>query len=123
MAGQGRTSQRSRITKEHMMDIAFARLLRTSSSERHVLRRNDADFAALDLHYLPNGTVQATLVVFEGSGVEEADVPDLLTHIDEVLLPEVQLDDRNLTFTVVMGRVLGAFQAEADSASAVPEVP
>ena len=32
------------------MEISFTRLLRTPSSERHVLRRNDTDFAALDLH-------------------------------------------------------------------------
>lgn len=97
------------------MEITFARLLRTASSERSLLRRGGADFAALDLHYLPDGTVQATLVIFEGSGVEEADVPNLLTHIDEVLLPEVRLDDENLTFTVVFGRVLGAYRAEQDA--------
>ena len=99
------------------MDVSFARLLRTPSSERHVLRRNDMDFAVLDLHYLREGTVQATLIIFEGSGLGDADVPDLLTHIDEVLLPEVHLDERNLTFTVVVGRVLGAFQAESDNSA------
>lgn len=103
------------------MEIAFARLLRTPTSERHLLRRNDTDFASLDLHYLQDGTVQATLVVFDGSGIEEAAVPDLLTHIDEVLLPEVRLDDRNLTFTVVMGRVLGAYEADPEPPLATPE--
>src|SRR5688572_16401158 len=100
------------------MDLTFSRVLRTPHSERHLLRRDGADFAALDLHYLLDGTVQATLVVFEGSGVEEADVPELLTHIDEVLLPEVQMDHKNLFFTVVVGRVLGAFQGESDTAPA-----
>ena len=97
------------------MQIEHVRLLRTPSSERHLLRRGGNDFAALDLHYLSNGTVQATLLVFEGAGVEEQDIPALLTHIDEILLPEVRLDDRNLTFTVAIGRVLGAFQAEHDN--------
>jgi hypothetical protein len=97
------------------MDVSFIRLLRTSSSERHLLRRNDADFAALDLHYLPTGVVQGTLVVFEGCGLDETDIPDLLTHIDEVLLPEVRLDEHNLTFTVVMGRVLGAYESEREA--------
>ena len=97
------------------MELSFARLLRTATSERHVLRRDKADFAALDLHFLQDGTVQATLIVYEGSGWEEGDIPSLLTHIDEVLLPEVALDERNLTFTVVMGRVLGAYQAQPDS--------
>ena len=99
------------------MDVTFTRVLRTPSSERHLLRRAGADFAALDLHYLTDGTVQSTLVLFEGSGVEEPDVPDLLTVIDEILLPEVQLDQQNLFFTVVIGRVLGSFQAAPDSLS------
>ena len=93
------------------MEVSYVRLLRTPSSERHLIRRHDVDFAALDIHYLPNGTVQGTLILFEGCGVEEEDVPELLTHIDEVLLPEVRLDDRNLTFTVAVGRVLGAYEA------------
>jgi len=97
------------------MHVDIARVLRTPSSERHILRRNETDFAALDLHYLPNGTVQATLIIFEGSGVAESEIPELLTLIDEVLLPEVDLNDRNLTFTVVVGRVLGAYRAEQDS--------
>jgi hypothetical protein len=94
------------------MTFHFTRLLRTPSSERFALRREGSDFAVLELHYLPDGTVQATLIVFEGSWVRESDVPELLCEIDEVLLPEVQLDKRNLAFTVVFGRVLGAFAAE-----------
>jgi hypothetical protein len=92
----------------------FARLLRTPSSERYALQNDAGDFASLDLHYLPDATVQGTLVLFEGAGIIEEDVADLLHHIDEVLLPEVRLDQRNLTFTVVVGRVLGAFTAEQD---------
>jgi hypothetical protein len=101
------------------MEISYVRLLRTPTSERHLMRSGETDFAALDLHYLGNGTVQATLVVYEGCGVEEADVPDLLAHVDEVLLPEVRLDERNLTFTVVIGRVLGAYQADPGTRSMV----
>jgi hypothetical protein len=102
------------------MQIEFVRLLRTPSSERHLVRRNAADSAALDIHYLPNGTVQATLLVFEGSGIDEPEIPDLLNHIDEILLPEVQLDHKNLTFTVSVGRVLGAYQAERDTPNESP---
>lgn len=96
------------------MDIEFMRLLRTATSERHLLRRAKADFASLDLHYLPNATVQATLLIFDGSGFGEEEIPALLMHIDEVLLPEVQLDHQNLTFTVAFGRVLGAYQADEE---------
>lgn len=93
------------------MHIDFVRLLRTASSERHALRRDDVDLAVLDLHYLPDLTVQATVIVFEGSGISEEDIPSLLTSIDEVLLPEVRLEEQTLTFTVVVGRVLGAYLA------------
>jgi hypothetical protein len=93
----------------------FVRLLRTSSSERHALRREGSDFGILDLHYLSDSTVQATVLLFDGSGISEAEIPDLLTFVDEVLLPEVRLDDKNLTFTVAVGRVLGAYQAHPDA--------
>ena len=93
---------------------SFVRVVRTPSSERHLLRRDGSDFAALDLHYLSDGTVQATLILFDGSGFDEGDLPDLLTEIDELLLPEVRLDEHNLVFTVAVGRVLGAFSALPD---------
>ena len=41
-----------------MMDILITRLLRTPSSERLLLRNDKGDFASLDLHYLPSGSVQ-----------------------------------------------------------------
>ena len=66
----------------------------------------------LDVHYLANGTVRGTLVVFEGAGLGEDEVPALLQRLDEQLLPEVQLDDATLEFTVVMGQVLGAYSRE-----------
>ena len=97
-----------------MTGISFVRTLRTLSSERFVVRREDSDIAALDIHYLANGTVQATLLVFDGM-ISESEVPRLLVFIDEVLLPDVSLDDKRLAFTVVIGRVLGAFEAVAES--------
>jgi hypothetical protein len=78
-----------------------------------MIRRGDSDIAALEIHYLENGTVQATLIAFEGM-VEESEISDLLLHVDEVLLPDVSLDDKKLVFTVVTGRVLGAFEPVPD---------
>jgi hypothetical protein len=92
------------------------RVLRTPHSERYLLRNSGADIAAVDIHYLLDGTVQATLVAFDGAGLSEEDVPPLLTYVDEVLLPDVSLDDHKLLFTVVFGRVLGAYAAERDGA-------
>jgi hypothetical protein len=78
-----------------------------------MLRRNDSDIAALEIHYLADGTVQATLIAFDGM-VQESEIPDLLIHADLVLLPSVSLDDKKLAFTVVLGRVLGSFEATSD---------
>jgi hypothetical protein len=94
----------------------YVRVLRTPYSERYLVRDSGSDIAALDMHYLLDGTVQATMIAFEGAGLREDDIPSLLTHIDEVLLPEVSLDDKKLLFTVVFGRVLGAYEA-------TPQVP
>jgi hypothetical protein len=98
--------------------IEFIRAFRTSTSERFILRKERNDCAALDLHYLADGTVQCTLIVFDGSALTEDGVPSLLAYIDDVLLPDVSLDDQKLFFTVVFGRVLGSFEAEKTSTDA-----
>ena len=78
-----------------------------------MISRAESDIAALEIHYLDDGRVQATLVAFDGM-VEESEISDLLVHVDEVLLPDVSLDDKKLIFTVVLGRVLGAFEPTPD---------
>jgi hypothetical protein len=95
--------------------LLITRTLRTPHSERYLLAEPNGptECAVLDLHYLANGTVRGTLVVFEGAGIADDDVPALIQRLDEQLLPDVQLDDASLEFTVVMGRVLGAY-ARAD---------
>lgn len=97
---------------------SLIRTIRTPSSERYVLQRGGEDAGALDLHYLPQGAVQATIVLFEHSGIPESEVPQLLTYVDQALLPDVSLDQRNLTFTVVIGHVLGAYTAAQDQGEA-----
>ena len=104
------------------MAIEFVRTLRTASSERFLLRSGKTDFAALDIHYLPTNRVDATLILFEGAGRTESDVPGLLTEIDEVILPEVSLQEKNLVFNVVIGQVLGAFAAEPKPSTAQQKV-
>jgi hypothetical protein len=78
-----------------------------------MIRRGESDVAALELHYMDGGRVQATLIAFDGM-IDEPEIPDLLLHVDEVLLPDVSLDDKKLVFTVVVGRVIGAFEATPD---------
>jgi hypothetical protein len=80
-----------------------------------MIRRDDSDIAALEVHYLDDGRVQATLIAFEGL-VDESEISDVLVQVDEVLLPDVSIDDKKLIFTVVVGRVLGAFEPTPDPA-------
>lgn len=94
------------------MIAKFVRLLRTASSERFLVQTAAGkDTAALDIHYVADGRVAGTLCLFEDSGIAESQIPELLEQIDEALLPDVSFKDRNLSFTVVLGRVVGSFEA------------
>ena len=94
------------------MNFQLVRVLRTPHSERFLLRRDNEDRAALDLHYLNNGRVDGTLILFQDQGIPESEIPSILSHIDEVLLPDVSVAERNLSFTVLVGRPVGAFLPE-----------
>ena len=97
-----------------MPSLNFVRTLRTPTSERFLLAVNGVDgAAALDLHYLSNNGVAATLCVLD-SGVGDDQITDIIEQIDEVLLPEASRADGNLHFTVVRGHAIGDF---------VPHVP
>jgi len=92
-----------------MIDFTLTRTLRTPHSERFLLRRADTDLAAIDIHYLDNGHVDATLIIVEGAGLTEQQIPELLAQIDETILPSVSFAEKTLSFSVVVGRVVGAF--------------
>ena len=102
------------------MSVDLIRTIRTPHSERYILRRAKSDVGALDIHYLPDRHVHGMLTVVDGGGIKDSEIPDLLTHIDEVLLPDVSLDDRKLSFTVVVGRVHGAFEVDGGSEAEAP---
>ena len=93
--------------------IIWKRTLRTSSSERLLATRDGKDVAAADLHYLANGTVSGTVVLLKKAGWKEADIPQLLQSLDEDFLPDVDLASGTLTYTVVLGEVVGNFEASA----------
>jgi hypothetical protein len=97
------------------MNITWKRTLRTASSERFLAQREGRDAAAVDLHYLPNSTVAGTVILLKDAGWNEADVPSLLGSLDEDFLPDVDLDHGNLNYTVVIGEVLGNYEAEKKS--------
>ena len=94
------------------MNISWKRTLRTTSSERFLAQREGRDAAAVDLHYLANGTVAGTVILLKDAGWNESDVPGLLCSLDEDFLPDVHLDHGNLNYTVVLGEVLGNYEAQ-----------
>ncbi len=94
------------------MNITWKRTLRTiTSSERFLAQREGWDAAAVDLHYLANGTVAGTVILLKEAGWNESNVPGLLGSLDEDFLPEVDLDLGNLSYTFVIGEVLGKYEA------------
>jgi hypothetical protein len=97
------------------MNLTWKRTLRTPSSERFLAQRGGNDVAAVDLHYLTNGTIAGTVIILKGSGLDESNVQPLLSALDDEFLPDVDLEHGNLTYTVVLGEVLGNWEAQKPS--------
>ena len=97
--------------------IVWKRTLRTPSSERFLATRHGRDVAAVDLHYLANGAVAGTVILLKDAGWKEDEIPALLSSLDDDILPDVDLEQGNLTYTVVMGEVVGNWEAERKAAS------
>ena len=93
------------------MTLSWTRTLRTPSSERFLAQRGGNDVAAVDLHYLANGTVAGTVIILKDTGLDESHIQELLSSLDEEFLPDVDLAEGNLTYTVVLGEVLGNWEA------------
>ena len=93
--------------------MSWKRTLRTASSERFLLQRDGQDAAAVDLHYLANGTVSGTVILLKSAGWTEEEIPKLLKSLDDDFLPDVDLERGTLTYTVVLGELIGVFEAEA----------
>ena len=100
------------------MNLTWKRTLRTPSSERFLAQRDGNDVAAVDLHYLTNGTIAGTVIILKGSGLDESNIQTLLSALDDEFLPDVDLEHGNLTYTVVIGEVLGNWEAEMPSTKA-----
>ena len=92
------------------MALHFSRTVRTESSERFLLQSDSGhDSAALELHYLGDHRVVGTLIILDERVFPESKVPELLKEIDEKLLPDVSMEEGQLSFTVVAGHVVGTF--------------
>ena len=93
------------------MNLIWKRTLRTPSSERFLAHRDGKDIAAIDLHYLANGTVAGTVILLKDAGLKEDDIQLLLSSFDVDFLPEVDLAHHTLSYTVVVGDLIGNFEA------------
>lgn len=98
--------------------MQWKRTLRTASSERFLLLRDDKEVAAVDLHYLDCGTVSGTVILLKNAGWTEEEIPKLLKSFDEDFLPDVNLERGTLAYTVNMGDIVGVFEAETSEESA-----
>ena len=65
------------------MNLTWKRTLRTASSERFLALRDGKDLAAVDLHYLANGTVAGTVIILQGAGLDESNIEQLLSALDD----------------------------------------
>jgi len=97
--------------------MSWKRTLRTSSSERFVAFRDGKEVAAVDLHYLANGHVSGTVILLRDAGWNESDVPKLLASLDDDFLPDVDLKQGTLTYTVVVGELMGSYEASEHPAA------
>ena len=97
------------------MNLAWKRTLRTSSSERFLATRDGKEAAAVDLHYLANGTVSGTVILLKEAGWQDTDIPALLQSLDEDFLPDVDLERGTLSYTVVAGEVVGNWEAISEA--------
>jgi hypothetical protein len=93
------------------MNITWKRTLRTPSSERFLAQIAGNDAAAVDLHYLANGSVSGTVILLKDAGISDSDIEPLLSALDDEFLPDVDLDQGNLSYTIVRGEVLGNWEA------------
>lgn len=100
--------------------IQWKRTLRTPSSERFLATQEGREVPAVDLHYLANGTVSGTVILLKDAGWKEADVPALLSALDDDFLPDVDLAHGTLTYTVILGEVLGDYEATTDAPTLGP---
>ena len=94
--------------------VNFVRVIRTPSSERYLVQMVDLpgeDLAAIDIHYLAEEIVAATLTLLDSKYSDPKMLESLMTTIDTHLLPMASLKDGDLYFTVVKGVLIGEFRS------------
>ncbi len=95
--------------------ISWSRTLRTQSSERMLGQVDERDAIAVDLHHMANGQVVGTVIVLDGSPIDDASLPEILRRLDEDFLPGVEIENGGVIFSVVRGRFLANFESTSKS--------
>lgn len=95
--------------------MIWSRTLRTPHSERFLGKHDGADAVAIDLHYLPDGTVAGTVTLLASAKIADDEIPALLSAFDDNFLPGVDLSFGTLTFTVIRGEFVGNYEGTSAS--------
>ena len=56
------------------------------------------------------------MILLREAGWKDEDVSGLLSSLDDHFLPDVDLSQGTLTYTVVIGELMGSFEATTESA-------
>lgn len=91
--------------------ITWKRTLRTPSSERFLALRDGFEIAAVDIHYLSQGTATGTVILLQTVTWNDEAIQTLLASLDEDFLPDVDINAGTLTYTVVIGEIVGNYEA------------
>jgi len=93
--------------------LRFTRTIRTSASEQFLIHDEiGQDIAVADIHYASSGSVMVTLTMFSTKAGDKDDAQQLVELIDRQLLPMVSLNDENLVFNVLSGKLIGVFEKD-----------
>ena len=96
-------------------NVNFVRAVRTGSSERFLIQEEnntDQDLAVIDMHFLENQIVSATLIILDEKYYGGEFANWLVEAFDSRLLPMACINEGDLNFTVVEGRIAGQFTNE-----------
>lgn len=89
----------------------FTRTVRSATSEQFLIHNNDdCDIAVADIHFTEIGTVVVTLTILGDWLATDSAAQELVEAIDCQLLPMANLNDKNLVFNVVRGKLIGVFE-------------
>jgi hypothetical protein len=89
-----------------MEPVSFERQFRTPHSEGYYITQGDERIGRVDLHFASD-VVYATLVI--ETDVDEDDVQDLITQVDEELVMSADVPREDFLVSVYRGKDLGFY--------------